>query len=150
MDYNIYIHDKTSGTQKPTEPKPGGGDFTAAKTQNNQSLLGFGSMADANVGKMLSSAATGLAVIAVVKKAIEITDKVVGVVEPFITRETGDYRFNVAYGNAKALFNTVTNPRQAVMNYLTYQQELRIYNRKREQEALLIGESYTNSSSRKI
>ena len=69
MDYNIYIHDKTSGTQKPTEPKPGGGDFTAAKKQNSQSLLGFGSMADAGVGEMLSSMATGLAVIAVVKKA---------------------------------------------------------------------------------
>ena len=147
MDYNIYIHDKTSGQSKPTQARVGGGTKTTPKESASQSQSSDGKLSAASQLFKVGKAGKTAAIIYAVYK---ITDKVVSTIEPFVTRETGDYRFNVAYNNYKSALGVVLNPVGSVTSYLSYQQEMRLFNQKQEQSRMLIGESSINSSSRKV
>lgn len=148
MDYNIYIHDRTS-QNKPTQARTTGGSFTTSKTSETQQTSGF------SIGSMVSSqkfakfGKFGIA-IAVVAAAVKIGDSVVSTIEPFVTRETGDYRFSVAYNNVKSMISAVTNPFQTALSTLTNIQETRLFNQRQEQQRLLIGDSVVNSLTRKV
>ena len=157
MDYNIYIHDKTSQT-KPTQARKGGGVNTTA--QKNSSALKEGSSSFGETIGTLKNIKNGIAsiptagklgiAIAVVKKAVQVVAGVIDTVEPFVTRETGDYRFSIGWNNTKVLWNTVTNPYGSVLNYLNTHQQIRIANKRQEQERLLIGDAEVNSWYRKV
>lgn len=147
MDYNIYIHDKTSGQSKPTQARVSGGTNTTPKESASQSQSSDGKLSAASQLFKVGKAGKTAAIIYAVYK---ITDKVVSTIEPFVTRETGDYRFNVAYNNYKSALGVVLNPVGSVTSYLSYQQEMRLFNQKQEQSRMLIGESSINSSSRKV
>ena len=154
MDYNIYIHDKTNGSQKPTKARKGGGTNTTAKTETSSgSSFGESIATLKNIKNGIKSMPTagklGIA-IAVVKKAAEITARVIDTVEPFVTRETGDYRFNVEWSNTKALWNTVTHPFGSAHSYLTTMQKIRIANKRIAQERLLVGDAEVNSWERRL
>ena len=92
MDYNIYIHDKTSGQSKPTQARVGGGTNTTPKESASQSQSSDGKLSAASqlfkVGKAGKTAV-------IMYAAYKIADKVVSTIEPFVTRETGDYRFEL-------------------------------------------------------
>jgi len=151
MDYNIYIHDKTSGQSKPTQARVGGGTNTTPKESASQSGNTQIAGALAKYGSaFLKYGGSGLIVNAVFKEMYRITDKVVSTIEPFVTRETGDYRFNVTFNNVKAVLLAVNNPAGSLMNYATYQQEIRLFNQRQEQARMLLGEGSINSASRKV
>ena len=154
MDYNIYIHDKTNGSQNPTKPRKSGGTNTTAKKETSSgSSFGENIATLKNIKNGIKSMPTagklGIAV-AVVKKAIEITARTIDTVEPFVTRETGDYRFNVEWSNTKALWHTITNPFGAALNYATTMQKIRIANKRTAQERLLVGDAEVNSWERRL
>ena len=155
MDYNIYIHDKTNGSQKPTKARKGGGTNTTAKNEGSSGGGSFGEEVATlkniknGIKSMPTAGKLGIAV-AVVKKAVEIVARTIDTVEPFVTRETGDYRFNVGWNNTKALWNTVTNPFGSALNYLTTRQTIRLANKRTEQERLLIGDAEVNAWERRL
>ena len=150
MDYNIYIHDKTSGQSKPTQPRTTGGTNTKGKTQETNNG-GAVSLLAKKVGSVVAGATTTAGKIAIaIYAAYKVADKVISVIEPFVTRETGDYRFSVAWHNVKATINNFMNPVHSGISHLRYNQEMRLYNEKQEQQRLLIGDSFINSVSRKV
>ena len=149
MDYNIYIHDKTS-QKKPTQARKGGGTNTTAKEQTSSSS---GSADVATLKEMKaawSSFGKGIVAVAVVKKAIDIAVKTVDTVEPFVSRETGDYRFNVWWNNAKAAVNMVTNPISSILSWAANAQQIRLNNKRQEQNRLLVGDAELNTMDRKV
>ena len=152
MDYNIYIHDKTSNQGKPTQPRKGGGTNTAPKqnTSQKESSGGSGfSLAAIKEGwSNMSGWGKAAIVMFVIKKATEICIRTVDTIEPFVTRETGDYRFNIVYGNVKQVLNNIKNPVGTVLSAQTYYQENKLFAQKQEQERLLIGDSIVNQRTR--
>ena len=150
MDYNIYIHDKTSGQKKPTQPRKTGGTNTTPK-QDTSGGGGAGTMTTLKeIKSAWSSAGKGIIAVAVIKKAIDLTIKTVDTVEPFITRETGDYRFNVWWNNAKAYVNMVMNPAGSIHSWATNAQQIRLNNKRQEQHRLLVGDAELNTMDRKV
>ena len=155
MDYNIYIHDKTNGQSKPTEPRQGGNTNTVPA--NAKKEAGDKAMAQnaANAGEAASASKAGAVVLAIYVAA-KVTKEIVDTITPFVTRETGDYRFAVGYNNTKqTLSNAIKliNPITAVqfgMQVTAYYQEAMLFNQKQEQQRLLVGDSYINSISRKV
>lgn len=145
MDYNIYIHDKTSNQSKPTQPRVSGSANVVPKTAQGQKASGQ----VANYSQLFKVGKAGKAA-AILYATYKISDSIISTIEPFVTRETGDYRFNVTYNNVKSALSAVLNPIGAVKGYLTYNQEIRLFNQKQEQQRLLIGEKITNSSNRKV
>lgn len=154
MDYNIYIHDKTSSQSKPTQARKGGGTNTTAQKQTSGGTTASGgfslkALKSGMGGKMPVMGKVGVALY-VVKKAIDLTEKAVDFVEPFVTRETGDYRFKVAYGNFKIIKNLIFNPFGAFVSGITIYQQNRLFNKRQEEERLLLGDSFINSNNRKV
>lgn len=142
MDYNIYIHDKTSGSSKPTQPKVGGSENTTPKSDNAEQEAGEAS---------LETAATTTAgkVILAIYVAGKIAKGVINTLIPFITRETGDFRQSTAWNNQQAVIRNSLNPIGYMMGEVRFYQEARIYNQRQEQERLLVGDSFINNISRK-
>ena len=146
MDYNIYIHDETSNSAKPTQPRQGGNANTAPKKKESQEEkeakkdAAIEQAAKTKFGKVM------LALYAVGK----VTKGVVSSMIPFITRETGDYRFATAWNNTWQSIKNYTNPISYAMGAITYKQETMLANQRLEQERLLVGDSFINDSSRKM
>lgn len=146
MDYHIYIHDKTNGkTTKATTPRTTGGvNTTPSKASSKESV---GSLDDT----FLATVKTGTATILAVYAAIKITDKAISTITPFVSRETGDYRFSIGYQNVKTTINNLTHPISWSLNQLTVFQETRLDAQRKEQQRLLLGESLNNAyGSRKV
>ena len=154
MDYNIYIHDKTGGQNKPTMPRQSGSANTMPKQIKEESSNGGEGNAAEGMSKssfIKAAAATPVGKVAIaIYAAYKVAKKVVDTFEPFITRETGDYRFRTAYQNTNMLLSYFTNPVGALMNKFNYIQETRLYNEKQEQQRMLIGDAFINSTSRKV
>lgn len=154
MDYNIYIHDKTT-SQKPTQPRQSGGNNTTPKTSSSDdSTTKIGAFQKiknyfSNSGITSNDVALGV-YIAALKITYKVTTKILDTIEPFITRETGDYRFNVAYSNIKNGIGLITNPVNAIVSVSNNIHAVDVNNRKKEQERLLIGDSIVNDSVRKV
>ena len=154
MDYNIYIHDKTSSQSKPTQPRKGGGTNTVAQKQTSGGTTASGgfslkALKSGMGGKIPAMGKVGIALY-VVKKAADLTEKAIDLAEPFVTRETGDYRFKVAYGNFKIVKNLLFNPIGAFISGITIYQQNRLFNKRQEEERLLLGDSFINSNNRKV
>ena len=154
MDYNIYIHDKTNGSQKPTKPRKTGGTNTTAKkeTSNGNSFgdtLATLKNIKNGIKSMPAAGKVGIA-IAIIKKAAEKVVRTVDTIEPFVTRETGDYNFAVQWANAKSLWNTIKNPFGSFLKDLETSQKIRLANLKTRQERLLIGDAEVNSWERRV
>lgn len=143
MDYNIYIRDKTGGSSKPTQPKSGGGENTAPKTDTSEQEAG-----EAGLETAAAKTTAGKVMLAIYV-AGKVAKGVVNTLIPFITRETGDYRQATAWNNQQAVIRNSLNPIGYMMGEVTFYQETRIYNQRQEQERLLVGDSFINNMSRK-
>lgn len=143
QSYTIYLRDKTS-TTKPTQPKEEGTSLTAPKKE------GVSIMSMAKSGQFLTKLGyAGIAVV-VAKKVIDTADKIISKIEPFITRESGDYRFNVAYGNVKSVKNAIANPLSTAYSVVTIIHTNIIANKRQEQQRALLGDTFINSTDRKF
>ena len=154
MDYNIYIHDKTSGQTKPTQARKGGGTNTTAQKQIKGGTTAAGGLSlkalkSGASSKLLVAGKVGIVLYAI-KKAADLTMRAVDTIEPFVTRATGDYRFNVSYGNFKIALNNITNPLGTFLSDINIQHQNYIFNKRQEEERLLLGDSFINSNNRKV
>lgn len=152
MDYNIYIHDKTSSQSKPTQARKSGGTNTTAQKNSSakkETSSGGFSLQSLKEG-MMGSIGKAAIIAYAVKKAVDLAVKVVDTVEPFVTRETGDYRFSITYNNVKQVISNFKNPIGTILSAQTYYQTNRLFAEKQEQQRLLIGDSFVNSRSRKV
>ena len=154
MDYNIYIHDKTSSQSKPTQARKSGGTNTTAQKQTSGGTTASGGFSlkalKSGLGNKIPAMGKVGIVLYAINKAVSWTEKAIELVEPFVTRETGDYRFKVAYGNYKTLKNNILNPFSTLVSDLTVYQQNRLFNKRQEEERLLLGDSFINSNNRKV
>ena len=151
MDYNIYIHDKTSSQSKPTQARKGGGtNTTAQKNSSAKKETSSGGFSLQSLKEGMGSMGKAAIIAFAVKKAVDLAVKVVDTVEPFVTRETGDYRFSITYNNVKQVISNFKNPLGTILSAQTYYQTNRLFAEKQEQQRLLIGDSFVNSRSRKV
>ena len=157
MDYNIYIHDKTNGSQKPTQPRKTGGVNTTPKSEKASGSTETSVAEEVATLKNIKDGVKGIGTagqlgiaLMVIKKAAELVVSTVDTIEPFVTRETGDYRFNTWWNNSKAIWGVITNPAGAALNYLTTRQNIRLSNKRTEQERLLIGDAEVNAWERRL
>ena len=158
-DYNIYIHDMSGGGESSSPTKawmPGEGNQTtkawqskAAQVATNGENAGSWTPAIAAI-KGVGSAAKSHPVIAAAIITFAIASKIVDTIEPFVTAETGDYRFNTAWNNIKSSLGIIINPFGTAYNGMREQQNIMLNNKKAEQSRLLIGESFTNDIKRRV
>ena len=153
MDYNIYIHDKTSGQSKPTQARQGGNSNTIPYNSRKEAADQATAQSAANMGEAASASKAG-AVAFAIYAAVKIAKTTVDIITPFVSKETGDYRFSVAYNNVKQTISNfksmITNPVGLTSSIASYYQDTMLYNQRQEQQRLLIGDSYINSVSRKV
>lgn len=147
MDYNIYIHDKTNGQNKATEPKTNGSSNTTPKQNTSDSDA---SGANAGLTQAASKSTVGKVAIAVYV-AYKVASTIYNTIEPMIARQTGDYRFSVWQQNVKQTLHNASpfNAYSYIVNKQHYYQENLLMNQRQEQQRLLVGDAYLNSISRK-
>lgn len=156
-DYNIYIHSATNlgGQENPTKA------WSREKTQQTDAWTndysGYQESYNDNNGitdelknKGISALAKAVPAVAIAIAIYKTAVKVVSTIEPYITRESGDYRFQTGLNNYKAGSSMIFNPSSTVLNAMSYFQEVRIFNKGQEQQRLLLGDSFINSYSRKV
>ena len=156
MDYNIYIHDKTSN-QKPTQPRQGGGANTTPKsTGSTKKEDGFYSSGDGEgIGgfiEMVKSSKGGKIALAVYA-TYKTIQKVVGIIDTIASyneRQSGDYRFRETMGNYMAVIKNFTNPLSYTKGLIDMVETTHLYNRKQDQERLLLGDSFLNTTNRRV
>lgn len=156
-DYNIYI--RTSGTttnQNPTKPWESGGE-TNTMTQPWYEEMS-GTPTETESGGFLKQIAMGIttkanpyvaAIIAGYYLVTKAVRKAVGTVNTILERNTGDYRFSTDWNNAWTAHDAVFKPISTAYQYYTFYDEIRIQNKRQEQERQLIGDAFTNGLKRK-
>lgn len=160
MDYNIYIHDKTNGgSASHTKAwSSGGGNSSKASASNqgeSKGLQTFQKVASvvSNPDSLISKAggiAKQVGWIYAAYLAAKITFNIAQEQVNYISRETGDYRGAIAMSNIKNGLQAVFNPFATVKGLLENRQEVSLYNKRQEQQRLLIGENLTNGSVRRV
>ena len=159
MDYNIYIHDKTSSSGKATLPRESGGTNTtptssgSSATSSGGSGLGIFQKVKNFMGSEGGGSNYGLALaiyIAAIKVAWKITNVIENNITPLIARETGDYRHQIQWQNISNGVSMLANPLGAAVGVIRNQHELMVLNKKQAQEQLLLGDSIVNTISRKV
>lgn len=153
-DYNIYIHSANNL----------GGNTNPTKSWNNQQTNQTDAWTEEYSGYPVNNTdlpaelknmgwnkiKKAFPVVAAAVAVYKLGIKVIDTIEPFITRESGDYRFNTNFSNYKVGVSMIFNPTSTVLNAATYFQENRIFNRGQEQQRLLLGDSFINSNYRKV
>ena len=154
-DYNIYIHN-VNGFNAPVNPvkawqsEENGGSQTKAWVTSGSSESGDGNKNNPpqfNVANAISSVAKSHPVLAAALAVVVITDKIITTVEPFVSRDTGDYRFGVWYSNAKNAVVSVLKPISSTVQQLRMQQETYHLNKTAKYERLLLGDVFYNSNT---
>lgn len=157
MDYNIYIRNLTEGgdNRKPTQPKVKNTSMTSAKTKdkkvNTTSSGGFAvNLKNLKkikaVAKGGAAALTIMAAVAITRKVFTVANEVAGM----YAMDTGDYKLQTHTGNLLAGLNAVTNPLSQFKNDIVNMRQRQIENEKREQSRLLLGDTFVNSSIRRM
>ena len=157
-DYNIYIHDLSSGGENANPTKawvPGEANQTKAwQSKSAQAATGgenAGGWTPAIAAmKGVTQAAKAHPVISAAIVTFAIASKIVDSIEPFVTTETGDYRFNTAWNNIKSTLGIVINPFGTAYNGMREHQQIDLFSKKQEQSRMLIGESLTNDTKRRV
>lgn len=156
-DYNIYIHSATNlgGQDNPTkawsqqnlqQTEAWNNDYSGYQQTYNSNT----ELPDYLKNRGIDALKKAIPAVAIAIAVYKIANKIVSTIEPFITRESGDYRFQTGYSNFKVGMGMIFNPSGTALNALTYFQENRIFNRGQEQQRLLLGDSFINSYSRKV
>lgn len=156
MDYNIYLHNVES-TEKndPTKPWTSSSEantnFQDKLAKGITKGIGIAENPDGIVSGAVSKGMGALAKvfpwIAVAYAVLKLTDKVISTANTFITTETGDYRFATQYNNFKAGLGACFRPVSTTINYLQFEQRIRIENKRLSMERELFGDSLVNGGA---
>lgn len=150
-DYNIYIHDATTTSGSASQVsawKPGGQNDSQTKAwskmpQAEDSSGGLDITSIPAATKGIGAALKSHPYIAAAIVAVSVATKIIDVATPFITRETGDYRFQTAWSYGKNAVGIIMNPLGYIENRWRRYQENTLFNQKQEQERILSGERIT-------
>lgn len=152
MDYNIYIHDNTSGSSssntepwktgsKQTEPwQEGAGELNKVlqTASNPDSLIpSFSPQMIAKLGKLGVAVACAYAV-------VKVADKVASEYASWLQVETGDSRATLQLQEFHTTIRNISNPFSTAINYIKAEQSYRVQNLKQAQNKLLLGDSIDN------
>lgn len=155
MDYNIYIHDNTSGSSSSnTEPWKSG----SKQTEPWQEVTGDAKQVlqtASNPDSLVSSAISGLkAINPKVAVAVMTAVAVVGVADKIFTThatwlqaETGDNRGLLGQQEFHTIIRNVMNPYSATINHLRALQSYRIQNQRQAMNKMLLGDSLTGGAT---
>lgn len=164
-DYNIYIHNVNgeSATDSPVKAWSGGNTASQTKawqpSSQSSSQDGGDGFSFSKLFKTAELAFKGsnflsksVPIVAAAIAAYQAAQKVTSIANtlaPFVSRETGDYDWQFAAQNVKSCLNAVGNPVGTIMANLQARQEAMLFNKRAEQERLLVGEGYLNSGVRR-
>lgn len=151
MDYNIYIHDDTSGSSssntqpwksgsKQTEPwEQGAGDFQKVlETASNPD-----SVVSSSVGMLKEISPKVAVAVACSFAVIGVADKIFTTHATWLQAETGDNRALLAHQEYQTMVRNIMNPYATIINALRAMQSYRIQNQRQAQNKLLLGDSLT-------
>lgn len=152
MDYNIYIHDNTSGSSSSnTQPWKSG----SKQTEPWQEVTGEAKQildTASNPDSLISSAISGLrainpkvAVAVMASIAVVATaDKIFTTHATWLATETGDNRGLLAQQEFHTTIRNIMNPYSATINHLRALQSYRIQNQRQAMNKILLGDSLDN------
>lgn len=163
MDYNIYIHDLNANSNNGNFTKPwfGGEDSQTRpwKTSGEQEDEGTG---DGSMKASTPNFAAFRAIKSAAKKHPIIAAAVIGVtvlkkvndlvvkVSELQSSDTGDYRFNTWMENARATQHALFHPFSTTYNIFNANRIANNYNKRQQQERMLLGDVYVNSTTRRV
>ena len=117
-DYNIYIHDLSKGAQADSQTKAWTSN-ESSQTKAWQSVMSASEKAESSqslnvspfmaIGRGVTNAIKSHPVVTAAVVVVSFALKVVDTATPFVTRETGDYRFSKLYSDIKAHINNMTH-----------------------------------------
>jgi len=152
MDYNIYIHDNTSGSSPSnTQPWKEG----SKQTEPWQEVTGEAKQVlqtASNPDSLISSAISGLrainpkvAVAVMASIAVVATaDKIFTTHATWLQAETGDNRALLQQQEFHTTIRNIMNPYSATINHLRALQSYRIQNQRQAMNKILLGDSLDN------
>lgn len=152
-DHIIYIKALNSamgGAQTQTQPKQLN-SLTSPTSEREQGagikkIAGIVTNPDSLIGKVTGEGVSAAGVMgAIVVASAVIADKAISIIEPFITRASGDYRFNIEYSNFKNTLGLIFRPVSTGIGIANRLQEIDVVNQRKEQNRLLVGDSIINS-----
>lgn len=151
-DHIIYIKALNSASgNNPTQPSTKTSATTPFAEREDKGagikkIAGIVTNPDSLIGKVAGEGVSAAGVIgAVVVASAVIADKAISIIEPFITRASGDYRFNIEYSNFKNTLGLIFRPVSTGLGIANRLQEIDVVNQRKEQNRLLVGDSIINS-----
>ena len=160
MDYNIYIHDSTGGSQNGSFTVPWGSlqkeqspttSWQSPEEQDmnfnlkNGSVKSFIDMGVGALGKAIPQVAAAFAVIKLGELVVKGIDKVIETGLPFYETATGDYMLGTQYHNMKNFLNSLTHPMSTALNALRNYQAITVNNQRKSYNRELLGDSLINT-----
>lgn len=155
MDYNIYIHDNTSGSSSSnTEPWKSGSKQTEPWQEGSGELnkvLQTASNPDSIVSNVIGGlkeidptiAVAVMASVAVVATA----DKIFTTHATWLQAETGDNRALLQQQELHTTIRNIMSPYSATINHLRALQSYRIQNQRQAMNKMLLGDSLTGGAT---
>ncbi len=148
MDYNIYIHDNTSGSSSSnTEPWKSGSKQTEPwqeVTGDAKEVLQTASNPDVLVAGVVGKLARAFPYVASAFAVVAISDKIFTTHATWLQAETGDERALLQQQELHTIVRNILNPYSATINHLRAEQSYRIQNQRQAQNKLLLGDSIDN------
>lgn len=155
MDYNIYIHDNTSGSSSSnTEPWKSGSKQTEPWQEGTGELNKVLQTAS-NPDSLVSSVISGLKAIdpkvaVAVMTAVAVVstaDKIITTQAGWLATETGDNRQAILMQEYHTTINNIMRPYSSLVNNLRAIQNARLQNQRQEMSKMLLGDSLTGGET---
>jgi len=151
MDYNIYIHDNTSGSSSSnTEPWKTGSKQTEPwqeVTGDAKQVLETASNPDVLVAGAVGKFARAFPYVAGAVAVVAIADKIYSTHATWLATETGDNRGLLAQQELHTTIRNIMNPYSATINHLRALQSYRIQNQRQAMNKMLLGDSLTGGAT---
>jgi hypothetical protein len=151
MDYNIYIHDNTSGSSSSnTEPWKTGSKQTEP-WQDGSGEMKQALNAISNPDSVVASAVGGirsfLPTIASAIAVVAVADKIITTQATWLATETGDNRQSLFMQEYHTTINNILRPYSSLVNNLRAIQNARLQNQRQEMSKMLLGDSLTGGET---
>ena len=150
-DYNIYIHANFQGSGSKTKPFSASKE-SATKTSDSSdngetaaSIINTVSNPDSLVSKGVSAITKAIPYVAVSMAVIGLVDKTVSTVQQFQAIHSGNYYGVTQYNNFKTILGATFRPFSTSLNYLKYQETIKVERQRIELNQELLGNSVVNT-----
>ena len=152
-DYNIYLHAEFGGSGSKTKPFDSSkSSATSTKDSGGNgetvaSIINTISNPDSLVAKGVSTVAKAVPYVLVAMAVIGLVDKTVSTVQQFQAINSGNYYYMTQYNNFKTTLKAAFRPFSTTLNFIKYQEEMRVQKERLQLNQELLGDSIINSRS---